>query len=116
MIRAPVRVRVATSKTSCKECGREYKAGELAELALCESCGADFKHGSISIETVQHQIGARDTVSEGAKARIDANEMAARISIKRFEIVPGASAARHADEHVACHVAATARAAWVKVA
>jgi len=116
MIRAPVIVKVTALKVSCGQCGREYTAGELARLTLCESCGTDLKQGSVSIETVKLHTERKETGREETRARIDISDMAARISVKRFEIVGGATAKHHAVEPVANHVISPARAAWVKVA
>ena len=115
MIRAPVRVRVAASKISCKQCGREYTAGDLAVLTLCESCGTELVRGSVAIETVQHIVGGQYLAEKDHVPNSDANLMAARISVKRYEILPGAGNARRDSNYSLPAIRAPA-AAWIKVA
>ncbi|MEX2681416.1 MAG: hypothetical protein Q6373_007435 [Candidatus Sigynarchaeota archaeon] len=116
MIQAPVIVKVTGLKASCGQCGREYTARELAKLTLCESCGTDLKQGSVTIETIQFRAEKTGTDREEKKARIEASDLASRISVKRFEIGVEASTKHLAGGPAACHVVSPARAAWVKVA
>jgi predicted nucleic acid-binding Zn-ribbon protein len=115
MIRAPVRVRVAASKISCKQCGREYTTGELAVLTLCESCGTELARENIAVEATQHIIGAQRPAVKEDPSTLDASHLAARISVKRFEILPGAGNA-HRDSNYPALVGRVPAAAWVKVA
>lgn len=115
MIRAPVRVRVAPVKISCKQCGREYTTGELAVLTLCESCGTELARDNIAVEAIQHIIGAQRPIENDHSLSPDVSQLAARISIKRFEIRPGAGNARH-DSAYPTSMSRAPAAAWIKVA
>ncbi len=115
MIRAPVRVRVAASRVSCKQCGREYATGELATLTLCESCGTELVRGNVVVEAIQQVISAQRPAVKDHPFATDAIDLAARISVKRFEILPGAGNTRRDSNHPAL-VGRVPAAAWFKVA
>jgi ribosomal protein L37AE/L43A len=115
MIRAPVRVRVAASKISCKQCGREYTTGELASLTLCESCGMGLVRGGVAVETVQHVVAMQRPAEKEHVPISDASQMAARINVKRYEILPGAGNLSRESNYPLPAIRAPA-AAWIKVA
>ncbi|NMC08251.1 MAG: hypothetical protein GYA24_23800 [Candidatus Lokiarchaeota archaeon] len=118
MIRAPVRVRVAASKISCKQCGREYTRGDLASLTICESCGSDLSLSGIAIEMIQQALEARQPGEDILASALDAEKLAARISVKRYELRSG-TGSMHRDANLAASPAIQASrapaAAWIKV-
>ena len=115
MIRAPVRVRVAASKISCKQCGREYTTGDLAMLSLCESCGSELVKNGVTIETSQQIINGQRSIDRDQSPQIDVDHLTARISVKRYEIQPG-SGNVHRDDSYPSLASRVLVASWVKVA
>jgi hypothetical protein len=116
MIQPSVRVQVIASKMSCKHCGREYTAADLARLTLCESCGTDLARDAIVVERIQHVIHENEPRVSEVHAGVDAAAFTARISVKRHVITTGTTTTRYNDACPANHAIPQGRAAWVKVA
>ncbi len=84
-------------------------------LTLCESCGTELDRGNVAVEAIQQVISAQRPAVNGSSSTPDASQLAARISVKRYEIRPCASTARRDSNYPALGTHLPA-AAWVKVA